>query len=127
MTERIKVNFDVAGNTYQISGARWFYADRTVKKIIGGTPATEKTSGATRQGNIVKGESAKRTLVKLVMVYSTAVGSALKNAAQVDRPKRFSFYCDPDKVEDALLQLPRKKIFGRSVTEVYRPLRRAYY
>ncbi|NEZ60343.1 hypothetical protein [Adonisia turfae] len=126
-TERINVNFTVGKNTYQISGARWFYADKTVKKIIGGTPATEATSGATSSGIVVSGVEAKRVLVKLVLVYSTAVGTAVKNAAQVDKPKRFHFYCDPDKAEDAMLSLAKKKIFGRAVLRVYRPLKRCYY
>ena len=127
MTERVRVNFTVAGNTYQMSGAKWFYNDSTVKKTIGAKLATEKTSGATTKGVVITAsEAVKRTLVKLVAVYSGRVSTATGNAAQVDRPKRFTFYCDPDKAEDAITNLPRKTIAGRSVTRVYRPLQRRY-
>lgn len=127
MTERVRVNFEVAGNTYQLSGAKWFYNDSTVKKNIGAKLATEKTSGSSNKGVVITtSESVKRTLVKLVAVYTGIAGSAAGNAAQDDKPKRFTFYCDPDKAEDAIVNLPRKSIGGRSVTRVYRPLRRCY-
>ncbi|NEQ50329.1 MAG: hypothetical protein F6K11_09385 [Leptolyngbya sp. SIO3F4] len=127
MTERVRVNFEVAGNTYQFSGAKWFYNDSTVKKNIGAKLATEGTSGSTTKGIVITAsESVKRTLVKLVAVYSGIATTAVGNAAQVDKPKRFTFYCDPDKAEDAIVNLPRKKIGGRSVTRVYRPLQRRY-
>ena len=127
MTERVRVNFEVAGNTYQISGAKWFYNDSNVKKNIGAKLATEKTSGSTQKGIVITAsESVKRTLIKLVAVYTGIAGSAVGNAAQDDKPKRFTFYCDPDKAEDAIVNLPKKGIGGRSVTRVYRPLQRKY-
>lgn len=127
MTERVRVNFEVAGNTYQMSGAKWFYNDGTVKKNIGAKLATESSSGSTNKGVVITAsEAVKRTLVKLVAVYSGIAATTTGNAAQVDRPKRFTFYCDPDKAEDAIVNLPRKKIGGRSVTRVYRPLQRRY-
>ncbi|MEM9977929.1 MAG: hypothetical protein AAF808_09905 [Cyanobacteria bacterium P01_D01_bin.2] len=127
MTERVRVNFEVAGNTYQMSGAKWFYNDGTVKKNIGAKLATESTSSSTSKGIVITAsESVKRTLVKLVAVYSGVVATTTGNAAQVDKPKRFTFYCDPDKAETAMVNLPRKKIGGRSVTRVYRPLQRKY-
>lgn len=127
MTERVRVNFTVAGNTYQMSGAKWFYNDNTVKKNIGAKLATESTSSSTSSGIVITGsESVKRTLIKLVAVYSGIVASTTGNAAQVDRPKRFTFYCDPDKAETAIVNLPKKKIGGRSITRVYRPLQRKY-
>ena len=127
MTERIRVNFEVAGNLYQLSLAKWFYGDKTIQKYTGSKPADEKTSGKTGQGiAVVHPEQCKRVLVKLVAVYIGAVGTAVGNAAQNDKPKRFTFYCDPDKAEDAMAQLPRKKIGGRSISRVYRPLQRRY-
>ena len=127
MTERVRVNFTVAGNTYQMSGAKWFYNDNTVKKNIGAKLATESTSSSPSSGIVITGsESVKRTLIKLVAVYSGIVASTTGNAAQVDRPKRFTFYCDPDKAETAIVNLPKKKIGGRSITRVYRPLQRKY-
>ena len=69
MTERIRVNFEVAGNTYQMSGAKWFYNDGTVKKNIGAKLATESTSSSTSKGIVITAsESVKRTLVKLKIV-----------------------------------------------------------
>lgn len=126
-TERSKINFTVAGNTYQINGAKWFYTNNTVKGIIGASVAGTRTSGTTRQGTITtNAESAKRVLIKLVMTYKSAAGSVVGNAAQTDRPKRFTFLCDPDKAEDAIVKLPDKSIGGRKILRVYRPLKRCY-
>lgn len=125
-TERARVNFTVAKNTYQISGNKAFYSDGTVKKNTGATLATEKTSGSTSSGVVITGENAKRVLVKLRAVYTGNGVAGVGNQAQSDKTKSFDFYCDPDKAEDAIVNLPNKVINGRNILRVYRPLRRCY-
>lgn len=125
-TERARVNFTVAKNTYQISGSKSFYGDSTVQKYTGAKLATESTSGSTSSGVVISGEPAKRVLVKLRAVYVNNGVAGVGNQAQSDRTKSFDFYTDPDKAEDAIVNLPNKTIAGRNIQRVYRPLRRCY-
>jgi hypothetical protein len=108
MTERSNFYCRFGSGRIEITGARWFYGDRQIQTICGWEFVGDTNNSNTREAGTVTGQNAKDRLVLLVAVLKgDGVGI---NANQRDRSRRFEFYCDPSRVERALLELPNQNV-----------------
>jgi hypothetical protein len=107
-TERANFVCQFGSGLIKISGARWFYNDSNVKSATGWELEDESQVSNTEAAGTVEGQAAKDRLVLLVAVLKP--DSVLTNSNQSDRSRRFVFYCDPSKAEDAMLELPQKNV-----------------
>ena len=107
MARLASVDVTIGNATYRFKGARWFYNDGDIRAAIGATLTGEGDLG----DNIVidKKVSYQRVLVKVVaqLAPDSAVGG---NAAQENRSRQYRFWCHPEFVREALVNLPGKRV-----------------
>jgi hypothetical protein len=108
-TERRNYECDYGnGGKIQISGAKWFYGDSNVQDATGWSDVDDGQTGTNEENSVHVGQAAKDRLVLLVAVLKgDGIG---QNASQNDKSRRFEFYCDPSRAEDAMLKLPKKDV-----------------
>ena len=131
-TELLRLKSDPIGGTeLRFAGAKYFYGNSAISKIIGVKPVTDRDN--TKNKLKLKTSDYKKYLVRLTALASGQVaGGAVGNQAQKDKQFRISFYCHPDNVDNAILELPGKNvdrgagIGSLKITEVYRPRRVTY-
>ncbi len=128
-TERGNYFIRVGDNRIFFSGAKYFYGDNNVQSATGVETVGD---GTVDDGELqIDNQDAKKYLVKLRAVMTGQVlGGQGANQQQNDRRRSFDFYCDPEKAEDAILNLPNKNVDrgaglgSMKILKVYRPRRR---
>ena len=106
MTELIKVKAVVGGQPIVFQGAKWFYGDADIRSKCG---LENFDDAALNDGQLSPRIGAnKEYLVRLVATLKR--DTVLTNSAQGDRGRSYSFYCDPEKAESAMLGLPGKSV-----------------
>lgn len=131
-TELVRLQAKLGDTEIQFSGAKYFYSK--LGKTVGVTPLNDRANQRTgRRGAVLKGEEAKRNLVKLVAVMSGQIaGGVGTNQAQDESTRRFTFYANPSNVDAAMTELIGKNVDpglglgSMKIIDVYRPLVRAY-
>ena len=130
-TERLRFFCKVGNTRLEIEGAKYFYGDSNVQAATG----WETVNDGDTDDNVlmVGGQEAKKYLVKLVAVLSGQIaGGVGTNQSQDESTRRFTFYCEPSKAEDAILKLKGKNVDpglgvgSMKITKVYRPRRISY-
>lgn len=129
-TERNRYYCKIGRSRIEIQGAKWFYGDGQVQRATGWNEVGDGT--VDDQEIIIDGSKAKPYLVRLVAVLSGQAAGGVGNQQQDDSTRRFTFYCDPSKVEDAILDLPNKSVDpglglgSYRIRKVYRPRKVSY-
>lgn len=131
-TELLRLKADAIGGTeLRFAGAKYFYGNSKVAKIIGVSAVTDKDN--TKNKLKLKTSDYKKYLVRLTALCSGQVaGGAGANQAQRDKQFRITFYCHPDRADNAMLELPGINvdrgagIGSLKITDVYRPRRVTY-
>jgi len=131
-TELLRVKSEKIGDTeLRFSGAKYWYGNSGVSKVIGVSPVTDKDN--TKNKLKLKTGDYKKYLVRLTAIATGQVlGGVGTNQAQRDKKFRINFYCHPDKVDNAILELPGKNvdrgagIGSLKIDEVYRPRKVSY-
>lgn len=126
-TEKLRlIADDIGGTRLRFSGAKYFYGNRAVQRAIGIKPATDRDNAQNKLK--MKTQDYKKYLVRLTAIATGQVlGGVGTNQAQRDKKFRISFYCHPDRVDNAILELPGKNvdrgagIGSLKIDEVYRP------
>ena len=102
------VDFDLGEVTVRLKGARWFYNDADINKLVGGSLTTE---GDVTNDNFVvdKKVQYQRLLIRLVATYAKDGPAGAGNSTQADT-KQIRFWCAPDFVGEAMKKLPGRNI-----------------
>lgn len=118
---------DLGGTRLRFSGAKYFYGNSKVSKIIGISKTTDKDN-AKNKLKMKSKQDYKMYLVRLTALCSGQVlGGVGTDQAQRDKQFRINFYCHPDRVDNAILELPGVNvdrgagIGSLKINEVYRP------
>lgn len=130
-TERGKYSCKIGNTRVVIQGAKYFYGDSNVQAATGWKTLND---GDTDDNVLeIDGARAKQFLVRLVAKLSGQfAGGVGTNQSQDDSQRLFAFYCDPSKVEDAILKLkgnnvdPGLGLGSMKITKVYRPRKVSY-
>ncbi len=129
-TERIKViSSDIGGTQLRFSGSKYFYGNTAVGKIIGVKALTDKD--VTKNRLKLGSSDYKKYMVRLVAICAGNI-AGIGNQAQRDKTFNISFYCHPDRADNAMLELPGKSVdrgigAGRlTIQSVHRPRRVTY-
>ena len=121
----------VGDNRITFQGAKYWYGDGNVQSETG---VKEIGDGTVDDGELqIDSSDAKKYLVQLAAVVTgQGLGGVGTNQQQSDRRRTIKFFCDPDKAEDAILNLPNKSVDpglglgSLRILKVYRPRRRVY-
>ncbi|MFG6099058.1 hypothetical protein SPB21_27680 [Leptothoe sp. ISB3NOV94-8A] len=107
MTDLASVDATIGKATYRFKGAKWFYSTKAIRDNIGAT----LTGEGDLADNVVidKKVSYQRVLVRMVaqLAPDSVVGG---NAAQENRSRQYRFWCHPEFVREALVNLPGKTV-----------------
>jgi hypothetical protein len=129
-TERINlVANDIGGTQLRFAGAKYFYGNGAVGKIIGVKPTTDKDTAKNKLK--LKTTDYKKYLVRLVAICAGNI-AGIGNQSQRDKKFNITFYCHPDRADNAMLELPGKSVdrgagAGRlTIQSVHRPRRVTY-
>lgn len=133
-TERGNFFIEVGDTKIGFQGAKWWYTDNDIQTHTGVKTRNDAGQGQNEKGELtIESTDAKKYLVKLRAVLAGQVAQGVgQNQQQSDRTRSFDFYCDPDKVEEAMTKLPNKNVdrgagLGNfNINKVYRPRRRVY-
>lgn len=128
--ERVTVIAKIGNSVVEFAGAKYWYSDKNVSGVIGVKVKTDKdvAKDAIETGG---GQDYKKFMVRLTAVCAGNIAGA-GNQAQRDKKFNVNFYCNPEKVEDAILKLKGKNVdrgagAGRlTIQKVYRPRRVTY-
>jgi len=103
-TNKVSVDFAVAGGRIRLQGAKYFYNDAGVRGKIG----ADLTDDADLSANVVidKKVQYQRILVRLIAVMRSSSIGNVGSSAQSGKLRYFSFWCAPGKVGDAITGLP---------------------
>ena len=129
-TEKLNLVTEIGSTKLQFSGAKYFYGNSAVAKIIGVRAKTDKDTSGNKL-EISGGSSYKKYMVRMVAVCAGNI-AGVGNQAQRDKKFNISFYCNPDRADNAMLELPGKSVdrgagLGRlTIQQVYRPRRVNY-
>lgn len=107
MADRISVDFKIGQTVFRVSGlAKWFYNDADIRAKTGADLTDEADLTA---DNVVKSKvEYQRKLVRMVATLARdGVGSG--NAAQT-RTRQYRFWCHPEFVREATVDLPGKNV-----------------
>ncbi|MGB3309961.1 MAG: hypothetical protein WBG32_00155 [Nodosilinea sp.] len=129
-TERIKlISDDIGGTQLKFSGSKYFYGNSGVAKVIGVKALTDKNVS---KNKLKLGSSDyKKYMVRLVAICAGNI-AGIGNQAQRDKTFNITFYCHPDRADNAMLELPGKSVdrgagLGRlTIQSVHRPRRVTY-
>ncbi|PZO33976.1 MAG: hypothetical protein DCF17_21240 [Shackletoniella antarctica] len=129
-TERINlVADDIGGTQLRFAGAKYFYGNGAVGKIIGVKPTTDEDTAKNKLK--LKTTDYKKYLVRLVAICAGNI-AGIGNQSQRDKKFNITFYCHPDRADNAMLELPGKSVdrgagAGRlTIQSVHRPRRVTY-
>jgi len=129
-TEQINlVANEIGGTQLRFSGSKYFYGNSAVGKIIGVRATTDKDTAKNKLK--LKTTDYKKYLVRLVAVCAGNI-AGIGNQSQRDKKFNISFYCHPDRADNAMLELPGKSVdrgigAGRlTIQSVHRPRRVTY-
>lgn len=108
MTDLASVDITIGKATYRIKGAKWFYNDSDIRANIG----AELTGESDLQDNVIidKKVSYQRNLVKMVAQLVRDTNLPGDNAAQASNSRQYRFWCNPEFVREALVNLPGKSV-----------------
>jgi hypothetical protein len=129
-TERINlIADDIGGTRLRFAGSKYFYGNSTVSKIIGVSATTDRDTGKNKLK--LKTIDYKKYLVRLTAICAGNV-AGIGNQSQRDKKFNISFYCHPDRADNAMLELPGTSVdrgigIGRlTIQSVHRPRRVTY-
>lgn len=126
-TEQIRlISDDLGGVKLRFSGAKYFYGNSKVSKIIGVNKLTDRDNAKNKLK--MKTQDYKKYLVRLTALCSGQVlGGVGTDQSQREKLFRINFYCHPDRADNAILELPGVNvdrgagIGSLKINEVYRP------
>ena len=129
-TERINlVANEIGGTQLRFAGSKYFYGNNAVAKIIGIKAITDKDTAKNKLK--LKTTDYKKYLVRLVAICAGNI-AGIGNQSQRDKKFNITFYCHPDRADNAMLELPGKSVdrgagAGRlTIQSVHRPRRVTY-
>ena len=108
MAELASVDISIGKATYRFKGAKWFYNDADIRRNIG----AELTGEGDLADNVIidKKVSYQRNLVKMVAQLAGDTNLPGDNAAQASKSRQYRFWCNPEYVREAMVNLPGKSV-----------------